>query len=90
MTEKDVENLSTDIADGMGRIDPYEEAKVQEDFEKERDWLVKQLIDSGEPEYIKIGEKIKSYDGIEDIEGILSSLIEIQENFEGEVQKQDL
>ena len=44
--------------------------------------MAKHLIESGDPEVIKIGEKIKTFQAMEDFDTILESLLEFNEKFD--------
>ena len=63
-------------------LDHKMEAKMQEDFEREKEALAKQFLESGDPEVIKIGEQIRNFTGVEDFETILTSLVEFNQKYE--------
>ena len=52
------------------------------DLEKDRQELAKQLLESNDPDIVKIGEKIQNFAGMEDFEGIITSLMEFNQKYD--------
>ena len=65
------------------------------DSDKERQELAKQLIESGDPEFVKLGKKIQNFTTMEEFDEIMASLMEFQQKYDmekimGDETKQDM